>query len=112
MNHEDRFASYEVRVACQRAELRDIPNIEMFNHPTQGPAIGLLVRMDTAKIGKTAGAVVAELKTGNPSIWVRSPQDRPDDYPEGENGFIILMHLLKEGGEKVIAERLAEILPS
>jgi hypothetical protein len=111
MNHEDRFASYEVRVARQKAELKDIPNIEMFKHPAEGPPLGLLVRMDTAKVGKTAGEVVAELKTGNPSIWVRSPQARPDEYPEGENGFIILMHLLKEGGEKIIAERLAEILP-
>ena len=73
--------------------------------------IGLVVRMDTAKVGKTAGEVVAELKTGNPSIWVRSPQERPDEYPPGENGFVILMHLLKEGGEQVIAERLKEILP-
>jgi L-seryl-tRNA(Ser) seleniumtransferase len=111
MNHEDRFASYEVRVARQRAELKDIPNIEMHDFPEQGPTMGLLVRMDTAKVGKTAGEVVAELKTGNPSIWVRSPQQRPDEYPDGENGFIILMHLLKEGGEKVIAERLAGILP-
>ena len=95
----------------QKAELKDIPNIEMFKHPAEGPPLGLLVRMDTAKVGKTAGEVVAELKTGNPSIWVRSPQARPDEYPEGENGFIILMHLLKEGGEKIIAERLAEILP-
>jgi seryl-tRNA(Sec) selenium transferase len=111
-NHEDRLASYEVRVARQRAELKDIPNLQMTNYPAEGPMIGLVVRMDTSKVGKTAGEVVAELKTGNPSIWVRSPQERPDDYPPGENGFVILMHLLKEGGEQVIAERLKEILPS
>jgi L-seryl-tRNA(Ser) seleniumtransferase len=112
MNHEDRLASYEVRVERQRAELINIPNLTMHDYPAQGPAVGLVVRMDTAKVGKTAGEVVAELKTGNPSIWVRSPQERPDEYPPGENGFVILMHLLKEGGEKVIAERLKDILPS
>jgi D-glucosaminate-6-phosphate ammonia-lyase len=111
MNHEDRLASYEVRVERQRAELINIPNLTMHDYPAQGPAVGLVVRMDTAKVGKTAGEVVAELKTGNPSIWVRSPQERPDEYPPGENGFVILMHLLKEGGEQVIAERLKEILP-
>ena len=110
-NHEDRLASYEVRVERQRSELIDIPNLTMTNYPVDGPVIGLVVRMDTTKVGKTAGEVVAELKTGNPSIWVRSPQERPDEYPPGENGFVILMHLLKEGGEQVIAERLKEILP-
>ena len=44
---------------------------------------------------------VEELKAGNPSIWVREQ--------EGDS-FIIRMPTLKEGGEKVIADRLREIL--
>ena len=42
-----------------------------------------------------------ELRAGNPSIWVREEED---------DCFIIRMPTLKEGGEKVIADRLREIL--
>jgi hypothetical protein len=69
-----------------------------------------LVHLDSQTLGKTAIDVVNELKAGNPSIWVRSPNARPDDYPEGQNSFVIRMPTLKEGGEKVIAQRLREIL--
>ena len=112
MNHEDRFASYEARVSRLSAKLREIPNIQLSNNPPQGPVQGLLVRLDVDKIGKGPGQVVAELKAGNPSIWVRSPQQSPDSYPTGETGFIIHMPQLKEGGEDIIAERLKEILGS
>ena len=109
-NHEDRFAAYEVRISGLRHDLRDIPHIEVSNHPQDGPPEGLLVHLDSQALGKTAIDVVAELKAGNPSIWVRSPNRRPDDYPEGQNSFVIRMPTLKEGGEKVIAQRLREIL--
>ena len=112
MNHEDRFASYEARIANLRADLASIPNIKLFDYPTQGPVEGLLVRLDVEQLGKTPGEVVTELRAGNPSIWVRSPQHQPDAYPPGENGFIIQMHILKEGGEAIIAQRLKEILRS
>jgi L-seryl-tRNA(Ser) seleniumtransferase len=112
MNHEDRFASYETRVSNLRAALKEIPNIETANHPARGPVDGVLVRLDIEKLGKTAGEVVEELRASNPSIWVRSPQTRPDEYPPEETGFVIRMPQLKEGGEDAIVERLREILRS
>ena len=111
-NHEDRFERYEVRIAGLKADLEDIPHIEssMHSHPPGVPPEGLLVHLDSQALGKTAIDVVNELREGNPSIWVRSPNARPDDYPEGQNSFVIRMPTLKEGGEKVIAQRLREIL--
>lgn len=111
-NHEDRFEAYEVRIAALQANLETLPHIELARHsnPPGTPAEGLLVHLDSQTLGKTAIDVVNELKAGNPSIWVRSPNARPDDYPEGQNSFVIRMPTLKEGGEKVIAQRLREIL--
>ncbi len=112
MNHEDRFAGYEVRVADMREELRGVANIQLSDFPEDGPVEGLLVKLDVAKLGKNAEDVVAELKAGNPSIWVRAPYGRPDYYPPGADSFAVRMHTLREGGEKVIAQRLIEILGS
>jgi L-seryl-tRNA(Ser) seleniumtransferase len=111
-NHEDRFAIYEERIEGLKRDLGDIPHIELSNHshPPGSPAEGLLVHLDHRSLGKTAIDVVNELRDGNPSIWVRSPNARPDDYPEGQNSFVIRMPTLKEGGEKVIAQRLRDIL--
>ena len=101
MNHEDRFAAYEARISTLRAHLSGIPNIRLTNFPEQGPGEGLRVTVDAEKLRKTASEVVMELRAGNPSIWVREQED---------SSFIIRMPTLKEGGERVIAERLREIL--
>ena len=102
MNHEDRFAAYEVRIEALRAMLSGIPDIEFFDSPKDGPADGLGVRIDVDKLGRTAIDIAEELQGGNPSIWVRHPVER--------DSLVIRMPTLKEGGENVIAERLSEIL--
>ena len=102
MNHEDRFAAYEVRLDSLHGALSGVSDIELFMHPEGQPADGLGIRIDPAKSGKTADDVVKELMSGNPSIWVR--------HAEGEDFFVVRMPQLKEGGESVIADRLKEIL--
>ena len=111
MDHEARFAAYEARISELRAGLADIPNIQLATYPEQGPPEGLLINLDSEKLGKTAADVSAELRAGNPSIWVRAPTGgHPDYYPPGENYFVVRMPTLKEGGEEVIAERLKQIV--
>jgi len=102
MNHEDRFASYEARVAALSPQLSSISNIELADYPDVGPVEGLRIRINAQEVGKSAADVVQELRAGNPSIWVREDED--------EDSFIIRMLTLKEGGETIIAERLKEIL--
>ena len=117
MNHEDRFASYEVRMDTIRAELRGIDGIVILDpeqwpqhrpdgssYPVQERYEDLMIGVDPAKAGKTASDVAAELQAGNPSIWLRQDQSEDKDY------FKIRMPTLKEGGEKLIARRLREIL--
>ena len=101
MNHEDRFAAYEVRISSLRTNLTGLPNAELSYFPENEPPEGLRVRVDAERAGKSAQDVVEELRAGNPSIWVREQ--------EGDS-FIIRMPTLKEGGEKVIADRLRESL--
>ena len=110
MNHEERFAGYEARVANLRDDLREVPNVELIDFPGEGPIEGLTIKLDVARTGKTAGDVVAELRAGNPSVWVRSPYGAPDYYPPGADSFTVRMPQLKEGGETTIAARIKEIL--
>ena len=102
MNHEDRLLAYDARVSALRADLSGIPNIELVNVPEQGPAEGLRVMVNAEKLGKTAADVVEELQASNPRIVVSPEKD--------SNSFVIGMRTLKEGGEKVITNRLKEIL--
>ena len=111
MNHEDRFAAYEKRISVLRNELSNLPNIELADSPDDGPVLGLKVRIDGEKSGKTVVEVVDELRAGNPSIWVASGAGgHPDRYPTGSDSFIIRVPTIEEGGEEVIAQRLREIL--
>ena len=112
MNHEDRFAGYEARIAHLRDDLRDLDNVELLDSPEEGPIDGLTIKLDVARIGKSAGDVVEELKAGNPSIWVRSPYGRPDYYPPDADSFTVRMPQLKEGGEHTVAARIKEVLSS
>lgn len=102
MNHEDRFAAYEVRISTLRSHLGGLSNVEISDHPEGGPYDGLRVRIDPDKAGKTAADVVKELQGGNPSIWVR--------YTEGDDFFVFRMPTLKEGAEHILTDRLKEIL--
>ncbi len=101
-NHENRFAEYEARIASLRAEIGDIPGVTFFETPEDGPPDGLRLMIDPDAVGKTAEEVGEELKAGNPSIWVRQPV--------GPDGLVFRMPTLKTGGEKVIAQRLRELL--
>ena len=102
MNHEDRFASYEVRIDTMRNELPQFEGVTFSDYPPDAPAEALMLTIDPEKAGKSAQDVIDELKDGNPSIWVR-------ELPE-EKSLAIRMLTLKEGGEHVIAQRLREIL--
>ena len=102
MNHEDRIAGYEARVSAIRPSLSDIDGITLEDFTPDGPLEGLTVISDPDVTGMTGAEIVEELRAGNPSIWVRE-SDLGDR-------FAIRMMTLKEGGERVIVDRLKEIL--
>ncbi|HJO82001.1 MAG TPA: hypothetical protein QF520_06325 [SAR202 cluster bacterium] len=101
MNHEDRFAAYEIRISSLRSDLAGIDGVKLSDYPSDGPAEGLFIEVDADVVGKTAAEVIEELRKGNPSIWVREHQD--------DNGLAVRMLTLKQDSEEIIARRLREI---
>jgi L-seryl-tRNA(Ser) seleniumtransferase len=102
MNHEDRFAAYEARVATLRSGLSGLSGVALEELADDGPVEGLIVVVDPDAAGKTGADVVEELRDGNPSIWVR-------EFDSGDR-FGIRLLTLTEGAEEVIIDRLREIL--
>ena len=102
MNHEDRFATYEARIATLRSGLAGIGGVSMEDLADDGPAEGLTVIIDPDTVGMTGADVVEELRNGNPSIWVR-------EFDSGDR-FGIRLLTLSEGAEEIIIDRLRQIL--
>ena len=102
MNHEDRFAAYEARIATLRSGLSGVDGVSLVDLADDGPAEGLTVIVDPDVVGMSGADVVEELRNGNPSIWVR-------EFDSGDR-FGIRLLTLSEGAEDVIIDRLREIL--
>ena len=102
MNHEDRIAEYEARVAGLRVALRDISGVALEDLTDDGPVEGLTVVVDPDVARMTGAEVVEMLRDGNPSIWVR-------EHDAGDR-FAIRLLTLRQEDESVIVDRLHEIL--
>lgn len=114
MNHEDRIQQYEDRMAVIQKELRGVPGLSSdlishkrllgtTRHEANYPGISLQVVFDPKAIGKTGQQVAAELDAGNPRIWL---------FVEGDDTLVINTHVLNEGEDKIIGERLHEVFSS
>ncbi len=101
MNHEERFAVQERRIqtiARALASLRHVKAERIWQR--QGPWMQLRVAIDEAGSGHTAGSIEKALSDGDPSIRVRV---------DG-NQIYVAVHTLKEGEDKIVAERMRQIL--
>jgi seryl-tRNA(Sec) selenium transferase len=98
MDHQARFESYARRVQRLQDELSGVPRIELI--PDGNPTTGLRIVLDEQATGKNSGEMADILRIGNPSIWLRSHQ----------RALVVSAVTLTDGDEKVIADRLKEIL--
>ncbi len=105
MNHEDRFAAYEVQLSNLRSQLAGIPGIS-FEHAGDGPTDSLVLHVDPEVVGKTAHQVLDEMRNGTPSVWANSTED----FGDRPGGMVLSMRTLKPGQETLVAERMREIL--
>jgi len=114
MNHEDRIQQYEDRMAVIQKELRGVPSLSSdlisykrllgtTRHGANYPGVSLQVVFNPEAVGKTAQQVAAELDAGNPRIWL---------FVEGDGTLVINTHVLNEGEDKILGERLREVLSS
>jgi L-seryl-tRNA(Ser) seleniumtransferase len=98
MDHQARFEGYARRVQQLQDALDRVPHLELA--PDGNPVTGLRIVLDQSALEKTAAEIAAGLKAGNPSIWVRAHQD----------AIIVSVGTIIDGDERVIANRLRDIL--
>ncbi|MFN3973915.1 MAG: aminotransferase class V-fold PLP-dependent enzyme [Dehalococcoidia bacterium] len=103
MDHEERFALQERRIQTIAKALEGLPHITVQRlWERQGPWLRLQISLDEKALGHTAGAVQQALRQGNPSIRVRA---------DG-NHLFVAVHTLREGEDRIVAERLRAALSS
>jgi len=101
MDHEERFRIQEERLQVISDGLADLPHVKTQRvGGGQRAWMGLRVILDEAALGKTAISVEQALRAGDPCIWMRAHGD----------GLFVAVSPLKDGEEKVIVERLQELL--
>ena len=101
MNHEERFSVQERRIETIAEGLAGIPHANAQRMwERRGPWKQLRIDLDEAALGKTAASIGEALREGTPSIRVGVVG----------NQMSVAVHTLREGEDKVIAERLRQLL--
>ena len=102
MNHEDRLLEYDHRMSAIQQGLRGVSDVQTKVVQNERYFLSSLhVVFDPKVVGKTAQEIADELDAGNPRIWV---------YTEGDDTIVINVHVLNDGEEKIIADRLRSAL--
>ncbi len=103
MNHEDRLLGYEEKIETLQRGLHGAPNLKsaamVRNKNFWG--VTLHVEIDAEGLGMDANGVASLLDEGDPCILVNL---------EGDHTIAINVHTLNEGDERIIADRLGDIL--
>lgn len=103
LDHDARIAEHWVRADKIAQALSDIPHIETKRHVEDNSlSNGMVLILDEKALGKTAAAVIAALKKGDPSIWTKGQENRIR---------IAVAHLVEDEIDIVI-ERLRALLSS
>lgn len=104
MNHEERLsrAEKQSRTIFDLTDGIEGLDVEMYDNILGHQPFGLKLSFDSELLGSSASDVVNKLKEGSPSIWTRV---RP-----GEDFIVIHTFGLKNGEDKIVGERIAEIL--
>ena len=101
MNHEERFQVQDERIQVITQTLEGLPHVQTERlWERQSPWIRLRIILDEGPLGKTAAAIGEALKKGDPSIWVGAVG----------NEIWATTHNLREGEDKLVGERLRQLL--
>ena len=102
MNHEDRFLAYDRRMSAIQQGIAGVLNVRarVVEHKRFFGST-LHVVMDTGALGRTAQQAADELEAGSPRVLVGV---------EGDDTLTVNVHTLNEGDEKIIADRLKDVL--
>jgi len=102
MDHEERLQQQADRIQAISRTLADVPHVKAETqwNPEREAWMRLHVGLDEAALGKSAKAIADELKTGEPSIWVRVDQ----------NDLYVMVNTMQEGETEIVANRLRQVL--
>ena len=101
LDHEAQLSQHWVAADRIISGLSDIPGLEMKRRVEDNSlSNGVLLTIDEAALGKSAGTVIAALKQGDPSIWTRAVED----------GIRIAVAHLIEDEVDIVIERLRQLL--
>ena len=77
LDHEARIAAHWVKADSIIRALGNVANIKAATHIEDNSlSNGVMLSLDEIALGKTAAAVIEELKSGDPSIWTKGQQNQ------------------------------------
>lgn len=101
LDHEERLQQQADRIQTIADGLVGLPHVEASNTWEEETFAWMRLRVRlTPALGKTAQQVADELKSGEPSVWVRV---------EGDDLFAVV-HTLREEEVAIVRDRLAAAL--
>ena len=108
MNHDDRILDYHRLMSDIQRGLAGVPNVSTKVVQSQWFFESSLLVVIDPKAGKTAQQVAQELNAGTPRVWVGV---RSGLCPTLDDDTIIInAHLLNEGDQHIVAERLRDAI--
>ncbi len=102
MNHEERFALYDRRIAVMQAHLNGIRGLNTTPQRAVvgGSSYGLMLELDEAVAGVRFQDLVAVLRTGKPPVWTRVVR----------GGMLLAVNCLADGEAEIVCQRISEAL--
>ena len=102
MDHEERLIGIESKATALERGLRGLPNAQaevVHGNTLSGAIVNLVLNKDA--LAKTAQQVADELYAGNPRVRVGV---------DGDDTIYLQVYTLNEGEERIVSERLWEVL--
>jgi L-seryl-tRNA(Ser) seleniumtransferase len=102
LDHEERLQQQADRITVINQTLADLPQVTTVTDwdASRDPWMRLLVRFDEAQVGKSQAAVIDELRTGEPRIWLRNDGD----------ALVVMVNSLTDAETALVAQRLRAVL--
>lgn len=107
-------AGYRQQAERIAAKVRDLPAVrtEIVTPRIANHVPHLLVRFDPARTGTSTEQILAELRTGRPSIELNPNSGRPPNQgiPSDANTLVVGVWMLQPGEDEIVGQRLRSAL--
>ena len=107
-NHEKRIDSYRIRADSIANEIGKLRGVNYSYSQEKGYIEGLSMELDPTIFKISPEQISDQLKSGNPSIWIR--MGGPDNKQVNEHSIAVRVSTLSEGDELLIAHKIKQIL--